>query len=86
MIEVKNLQKKFGKLTVLDDVSFLIDKPGIYAILGPNGSGKTTLLKSILGMVIPQSGKIIFDGEEILSKWNYRRKNRIPSSDCTVPG
>jgi Cu-processing system ATP-binding protein len=74
MIEIKNLHKKFGKLTVLNDVSFSIDKPGIYAILGPNGSGKTTLLKSILGMVIPQSGEIAFDGEQILSKWDYRRR------------
>ena len=52
MIEVRNLHKEFGKVTVLDDVHFGINKPGIYAILGPNGSGKTTLLKSILGMVI----------------------------------
>jgi Cu-processing system ATP-binding protein len=74
MIQVKDLHKKFGKLSVLDGVSFSIDKPGIFAILGPNGSGKTTLLKSVLGMVLPQSGEITVDGEPILKKWSYRKR------------
>jgi Cu-processing system ATP-binding protein len=74
MIKITNLSKKFGKLTVLDDLSFEIDKPGIFAILGPNGSGKTTILKTVLGMVIPQSGQVFFDDQMILGSWDYRQQ------------
>lgn len=74
MIQVIDLHKKFGSLTVLDGVGFTIDKPGIFAILGPNGSGKTTLLKSILGMVLPEEGEIMIDGQPVLKQWDYRKK------------
>ncbi len=79
MIEIKSLNKKFGKLTVLDGLDLDIGKEGIFAILGPNGSGKTTLIKSILGMVIPDKGDIKLEEESILGKWNYRNKiNYLP--------
>jgi len=72
MIEIKNLHKKFGKLTVLDGLDLEIKTGGIFAILGPNGSGKTTLIKSILGMVIPNKGDILFKGKSVLREWEYR--------------
>ena len=79
MITIKNLHKKFGKLTVLDGLDLEIDRGGIFAILGPNGSGKTTLIKSILGMVIPNKGAISIDGKSVLKKWNYRNElNYLP--------
>lgn len=79
MIEINNLHKHFGKVQVLDGVSLEIKGGGIFAILGPNGSGKTTLIKSILGMVIPQSGNILIDGKQIAGKWNYREHiNYLP--------
>ena len=79
MIEIKNLHKKFGKLTVLEGLDLNINKGGIFAVLGPNGSGKTTLIKSILGMVIPNSGEIKIDGESILKQWDYRNQiNYLP--------
>lgn len=74
MIEIKKLNKKFGKLTVLDELDLSIDSGGIFAILGPNGSGKTTLIKSILGMVIPDRGDILIQGESVLKKWKYRNE------------
>lgn len=74
MIEIKKLNKKFGKLTVLDELDLSIDSGGIFAILGPNGSGKTTLIKSILGMVIPDRGDIFIQGESVLKKWKYRNE------------
>ena len=73
MIEITNLHKKFGKVEVLDSVSLTIADKGIFAILGPNGSGKTTLIKSILGMVIPQTGEIKIDGEVVKGKYEYRK-------------
>lgn len=72
MIEITNLHKHFGKVEVLDNIDLSIADEGIFAILGPNGSGKTTLIKSILGMVIPQSGQIEVNGKNVLGKWNYR--------------
>ena len=74
MIEIKDLRKRFGKVNVLAGIDLKINTPGVFAILGPNGSGKTTLIKSILGMVLPQSGEIKFQGVSIASKWEYRKK------------
>jgi Cu-processing system ATP-binding protein len=79
MIQISNLHKKFGKLIVLDGLDLEINSGGIFAILGPNGSGKTTLIKSILGMVIPNSGEIKISDQSILKKWKYRNKiNYLP--------
>ncbi|WKK65551.1 ABC transporter ATP-binding protein [Lutimonas zeaxanthinifaciens] len=79
MIEISNLNKKFGKLTVLDGMDLHIDSGGIFAVLGPNGSGKTTLIKSILGMVIPDKGEIKIDGDSVLGEWKYRNDiNYLP--------
>ena len=72
MISVKDLHKKFGKNQVLQGVDLEIDQGGIFAILGPNGSGKTTLIKSILGMVLPNSGSIEIEGKNIKNDWKYR--------------
>jgi Cu-processing system ATP-binding protein len=79
MIEITNLHKRFGKLTVLDGLDLEIKSGGIFAILGPNGSGKTTLIKSILGMVIPNSGEIKIDDRSVLKQWKYRNQiNYLP--------
>ena len=79
MINIKNLHKKFGKLVVLDNLDLEINKGGVFAILGPNGSGKTTLIKSILGMVIPNKGEILYNGKSVLKEWEYRKNlNYLP--------
>lgn len=79
MIEINNLYKRFGKVQVLEGVSLEIKGGGIFAILGPNGSGKTTLIKSILGMVIPQSGTIEIDNQPVKDQWEYRESiNYLP--------
>ena len=75
MITAKDITKQFGKLKALDKMSVTFSKGECIALLGPNGSGKTTLIKSLLGMVVPDSGSIHFDGEDIANKWLYR--NRI---------
>lgn len=74
MIILENISKKFGKLCVLDQVSLDLSIGKRYALIGPNGSGKTTLIKSILGMVIPTDGSILFDGKSICNDWQYREK------------
>lgn len=75
MIDVLTLHKNFGRLRALDNVSLKLGKGECVALIGPNGCGKTTLIKSILGMVIPDSGQILFDGKNIKGSYEYR--NRI---------
>lgn len=72
MIEIEGLQKNFGKLHVLNNVSLNLEKGECVAMIGPNGCGKTTLIKSILGMVVPDKGKISFDGKNVLHQHAYR--------------
>lgn len=72
MIQLKNITKKFGKLTVLDQVNLHFKSGECIALIGPNGCGKTTLIKSILGMVLPDSGHIEYREESILNQHQYR--------------
>lgn len=72
MIIASNVSKRFGKLQALNNVSVTCNKGECIALIGPNGSGKTTLIKSILGMVVPDSGFITFNGNNILHHWQYR--------------
>lgn len=72
MIEVKNVSKRFGKLQVLDNVSLKCNSGHCIALIGPNGCGKTTLIKSVLGMVLPDSGEIFFKGKMVKGEHLYR--------------
>lgn len=74
MISLKRVSKNFGRLCALKDVSIELEVGKSYALIGPNSSGKTTLIKSILGMVLPTSGDILFEGESIINSWAYREK------------
>ena len=74
MISVKNISKKFGKLQVLKEFNLEFDLGHSYALMGPNGSGKTTLIKTILGMVIPDSGEITVAGKSINGDVTYRKQ------------
>lgn len=72
-ITIENLVKKFATAVALDGVSFHI-KPGeLFFLLGPSGCGKTTLLRSIAGFSIPDSGRVLFDREDVTKLPPYRR-------------
>lgn len=64
-LEVKKLTKKYGEKVVVDNLSFSIDKPGVYALLGTNGAGKTTSIRVILGMLAYESGEILWKGQPL---------------------
>lgn len=68
MLEVKNISKSFGKNKVLNKISFNVEKGDIISVIGPSGSGKSTLLRCINHLEVPNSGKIIFNGEEVTKK------------------
>ena len=65
MIEVKNINKTFGKNKVLDDVSFVFESGKTNLVIGASGSGKTTLIKCMVGLHMPDSGKILFNNQSI---------------------
>ncbi len=65
MIQVEHLQKNFGKFTAVNDVSFTVKEGEVFAFLGPNGSGKTTTMKSIVGLNVPASGRILINNLDV---------------------
>jgi phospholipid/cholesterol/gamma-HCH transport system ATP-binding protein len=65
MIELRDVHKRFGHQVVLDGVNFSVREGETVALLGPSGTGKSVLLKHIIGLIRPDSGTIIVDGEEV---------------------
>lgn len=72
MIRAEAISKSFGKLNVLRNVSVRLDERRVVAVIGPNGSGKTTFIKTLLGMVVPDSGTVLFDNQPIVKQHAYR--------------
>jgi ABC-2 type transport system ATP-binding protein len=64
-LSVKNLSKSYGDKVVVDDLSFEINQPGVYALLGTNGAGKTTTLRIILGMLAKNGGEVLWNGKPL---------------------
>ncbi|HEX9343099.1 MAG TPA: sulfate ABC transporter ATP-binding protein [Actinomycetota bacterium] len=73
-IEARNLTKRFGTFTALDDVSVLIPSGSLTALLGPSGSGKSTLLRVVAGLEQPDSGAVLIDGADAASVPVQRRE------------
>ena len=80
MLELKNITKKYGDLSILNDISLQIEKGEIVSILGPSGSGKTTLLNIILGITDVTDGRILYDGED--SIWAQKQAGYIHKERC----
>jgi Cu-processing system ATP-binding protein len=74
VVEIRQLKKRFGTLTVLDGVDASIGPGQIVSVVGPNAAGKSTLLKCIVGLVHADSGEILIDGTVVNGDWRYRRK------------
>ncbi len=75
MIEVKNVTKSFDGKTILHDVSATFYSGKTNLIIGQSGSGKTVLMKSIVGLVTPERGQILFDGRNVLAMNNDQKKD-----------
>ena len=65
MLEIKDLYVSYGMMEVLHGVSVKVEDKELVSIIGPNGAGKTTLIKTVMGLVKPTSGSIIYDGQDI---------------------
>jgi Cu-processing system ATP-binding protein len=74
MIQFSHIDKRYGRMAVLKDINLSLAPGRSIALIGPNGSGKTTLLKCLLGMVVPDRGEILLDGQRIAGDWAYRAK------------
>jgi ABC-2 type transport system ATP-binding protein len=75
MLSIQNLTKSFNGLVAVDRVSFEIRKGEIFGFLGPNGAGKTTTINMICGLLKPDAGTILLDGEDALSAGPAVRRN-----------
>ncbi len=83
VLEVKNIQKSFGKTRVLKNVSFSLEKGQVLAIIGSSGSGKTTLLRCLNFLETPDAGEILVNGKSLLKAGDQKlteqqiRENRL---------
>ena len=84
MLELKNIKKSYDGVKVLKNIDLTISDGEIVSILGPSGCGKTTLLNLILGLTDADSGKIIFDGQDITNVPMEKRGFNIVFQVCPV--
>lgn len=84
MIEVKNITKKYGSFTAVDNISFKIEEGEIIGLLGPNGAGKSTTMNMITGYIEPTEGEIVINGYDI-SKRPRKAKSQIGYMPEGVP-
>jgi branched-chain amino acid transport system ATP-binding protein len=86
-LEVEGLTKTFGGLSAVNNVSFKIERDEIVGLIGPNGSGKTTLIRCILGILRPDSGKVILDGKDMTRKrpWEIVQRGMVGTFQVVKP-
>jgi len=73
-LELDNVDSGYNGKPVLHDISFTAKESSVYVVLGPNGAGKTTLFRTVAGILVPISGKVLLDGKDINSS-DERRSN-----------
>jgi branched-chain amino acid transport system ATP-binding protein len=76
ILETRNLCKRFGALTVADNINFALEPGARHALIGPNGAGKTTFVNMLTGVSAPSSGQILLGGEDITRLPQARRVKR----------
>jgi len=75
IIQVKNLTKKFGNFTAVNNISFSVNKSEIFAFLGPNGAGKTTTIRMLTTLLHPTKGSVMINDFDVLKNKNDARKS-----------
>ena len=81
MIEVKNLQKRFDTIQAIDHISASIEEGHVFGLIGTNGAGKSTFLRLLSGVLTPDEGEILIDGEPILDRPEVKEKVFFISDD-----
>src|SRR3954452_8635248 len=67
MIEIRNLTKRYGDFTAVDDLSLTVARGEIFGFLGPNGAGKTTTIRILAGLSLPTTGDVLVDGIDVIA-------------------
>lgn len=75
IIEIKNIVKKYGNFTAVDDISFNVKKGEVFAFLGPNGAGKTTTIKMLTTLLTPTAGDIFLNGHNVTENPHETRRS-----------
>ena len=73
LLETDNLEKRFGAVQASKHLSLQVARGEVHALIGPNGAGKTTVIKQLAGEIMPDAGRILFDGQEITCLPAHRR-------------
>lgn len=73
MLEIKDLFVSYGMMEVLHGISLKVEEKELVSVIGPNGAGKTTLIKSVMGLVKPASGQILYNGQDITNLPAHKR-------------
>ena len=73
-LQIQNLTKSFGPKKVLDGVSFTVQQGEILGLLGPNGAGKSTVMKLLVGLIKPDQGNVLCEGNPIWQQMNTFRQ------------
>jgi len=77
IIEFRDISLSYGKRLILDNISFKINKGQVFGMLGPNGVGKSTIFNLITGLISPNNGKILINGEEVNNYPVYLRTKKF---------
>lgn len=87
ILEVEGLTKRFGGLQAVSNVSFNINRDEIVGLIGPNGAGKTTLIRCLLGILKPDSGKVLFNGKDITGSrpWEIVQRGMVGTFQVVKP-
>ena len=86
MLEVEGLNTYYGRAHILADVAFEVARGEVVVLLGRNGAGKSTTMKSIMGLVPPAAGRIVFEGADDRRQAAVRDRARWASATCRRSG
>lgn len=85
MLRTEALSKHFGGLAAVSDVDLVVNRGEIHCLIGPNGAGKSTLFKLIVGIHVPSTGRIEFEGHDVTGERPYQRVKRGMSMKMQAP-
>lgn len=73
MVSFENISKSYDKNPALKEVSFSVEKSELFGLIGPDGAGKSTLFRILTTVLLPDSGRVLFDGEDVVKDYQYVR-------------
>ena len=75
MVTAKNITKRYGEITALNDLSFEVEPGSLFGFIGPDGAGKTSLFRILTSLILPDEGQVRVDGLDVVA--DYRKLRQI---------